>query len=211
MDLGGEPMLVRVVHRLSRARSLHEVIVATTTEAEDDSVAELAQARGWPCTRGSRDDVLDRYYRAAADRGADVAVRVTADCPFIEPVLVDRVVAALLGRWPDADLSSNVWPQRTFPRGLDAEAITSEVLARVWHEDDSPATREHVTAFIYKNPQRYRIVGVNGENDLSGHRWTVDTPEDWAFSQRLYHHFGHDRFAYRDVLSALGGIPNGPS
>jgi spore coat polysaccharide biosynthesis protein SpsF len=183
------------------------VIVATTTESQDDAVAELARARGWPCTRGSRDDVLDRYYRAAADHGADVVVRVTGDCPFIEPVLVDRVVAALLGGWPDIDLSCNIWPRRTFPRGLDAEALTAAALARVWHDDDSPATREHVTAYIYKNPQRYRIVGVHGEYDLSGHRWTVDTPEDWALAECLYHYFGHDQFRYGEVLSALARYP----
>ncbi len=207
MDLAGEPMLARVVRRLSRAQSLHEVIVATTTEAQDDAVAELARARGWPCIRGSRDDVLDRYYQAATDRMADLVVRVTGDCPFIEPILVDQVVAALLDGWPDVDLSSNVWPRRTFPRGLDAEALTSLALARVWREDHSPRTREHVTAHIYKNPQQYRIVGVQGENDLSEHRWTVDTCEDWALAECLYHHFGHDQFGYKDVLSALAQNP----
>ena len=160
LDLAGEPMLARVVHRVQRAASLQEVIVATTVQPADDAITQLCAGRGWPCARGSQDDVLDRYYQAATASQADVVVRITSDCPLIEPDVIDQVVGALLAGQPEVDYASNVQPPRTFPRGLDVEVIRFDALERAWREDVDPAWREHVTPYLYRHPERFRIHGV---------------------------------------------------
>lgn len=201
--LAGEPMLARCVGRLLHARTLDRVVVATTTGPEDDVIVDLCRSRGWPWFRGDRDDVLDRYVRAARHFGAGVVVRVTSDCPLIGPRVVDRVVGAL----GDADLASNVIPRHTWPRGLDAEAVRMEALERACREDCNPATREHVTLYIKRHPERFRLVPVNHDEDLSEMRWTVDTPDDYAFVSRVYEHFGHDAFHWREVVALVRSHP----
>lgn len=202
LDLAGEPMLARVVGRLSRAETVDQVVVATTVEPADRAVADLCVARGWPHTRGSEADVLDRYYQAATAHQADVVVRVTADCPMIDPEVIDEVVQALLDRQPDVDYVSNVVPTRSFPHGLDVEAFTAAALARAWREDDSPAWREHVTPFLYRRPDLFRTHCVVYPADHGAVRWTVDTPADFARAEAIYHHFGHDRFTWAEALAA---------
>jgi spore coat polysaccharide biosynthesis protein SpsF len=206
LDLAGEPMLARVVDRVHRAATIDEVVIATTTEPADDRLAAHCTDRGWPCFRGSQDDVLDRYYRAAREHRADVIVRITSDCPLIDPEILDQVVDALRLPRP-ADYACNFAPRRTFPRGLDAEAMTRETLDRLWTEDRNPAWREHVTQYLHHNLDRFAWRGVEHERDLSALRWTVDTPEDYDLIRRIYDALGHDRFSWRDVLALLDGHP----
>jgi spore coat polysaccharide biosynthesis protein SpsF len=206
-DVAGEPMLVRVVSRLRRAETLSEILVATTTEPADDAVQQICAARGWTCFRGSESDVLDRYYQAARLHGADVVVRVTADCPLIEPAEVERVVQEYLRRPEAVDYVCNFLPRRTYPRGLDTEVFSFEVLQRSWREDQNPAWREHVTEYLLRHPEAFRLRGVQNGEDLSALRWTVDTPEDLEFVRRIYNHFGHDRFFWREVLDLLARNP----
>ena len=207
LDLAGEPMLVRDMDRLSRAETLDEVVVATTVEPADEAIVDLCQERGWPCFRGSEKDVLDRYYRAAQEYQADAVVRITSDCPLIEPQVVDQVVKAFLERQPELDYASNTAPERTFPRGLDTEVMRFDALERAWREDDDPAWREHVTPYIRRHPERFQTYGVLNDEDLSRMRWTVDTPEDLAFVRRIYEHFGHDQFSWHEVLALLDRHP----
>jgi spore coat polysaccharide biosynthesis protein SpsF len=203
LDLAGEPVLARCVERTRRAQTLDEVVVATTVQPADEAIIELCRERGWPSFRGSEDDVLDRYYGAAKEYAADVVVRITSDCPLIEPVVVDRVVREFSERWPQVDYASNIVPERTFPRGLDIEVMRFATLERAWREDDNPAWREHVTPYIYRHPEEFRLHCVVNSVDYSDMRWTVDTPEDLAFVRQIYGHFGHDRFSWRDVLAVL--------
>jgi len=207
MDLAGEPMLARVVCRVGRARTLDAVIVATTVESADEAIERLCEARGWPCYRGSRDDVLDRYYQAARRHAAEAVVRVTADCPLVDPTVVDRVVAEFLRRQPGLDYASNGWPRMSFPRGLDTEVLRFDALERAWREDNNPAWREHVTPYLYQHPETFRLLEVPSDADYSHLRWTVDTPEDWNLIERIYRHFGHDRFSWEDVLELVGRHP----
>jgi spore coat polysaccharide biosynthesis protein SpsF len=207
LDLLGEPMLARVVNRTRQSRMLNEVVVATTVQPDDEAIVRLCSKRCWPWFRGSEDDVLDRYYQAARKHKADVIIRITSDCPLIEPEIVDRVVQEFLERQPEVDYASNTWPRRTFPRGLDAEVMRLDVLERAWHEDCNPAWREHVTPYIYRNPGRFRIHNVINQVDYSAMRWTVDTPEDLAFVRRIYDYFGHDCFSWREVLTVLEEHP----
>jgi spore coat polysaccharide biosynthesis protein SpsF len=206
-DLAGEPMLARVVRRTSRAARIDHVVVATTTDTSDDPVARLCAEQGWGTFRGSRDDVLDRYYRAALAHDAGAIVRITSDCPLIDPPLVDRVIERFLRRPPVLDYCSNVYPERTYPRGLDTEVVSISALERSWMEDRNPALREHVTQYILRHPDLFSIGGIRHETDLSAHRWTVDTPEDYSFVQQIYHHFGHDQFSWSEVLAYLEEHP----
>lgn len=206
-DLAGEPMLVRVVRRVRRAKRLDQVVVATTEEPADDAIAACCTQHGWPCFRGSRDDLLDRYYQAARQYGAEVIVRITSDCPMIDPGLIDRVVEAFLARQPGVHYAANSMPHKTFPRGLDTEAIRFDALERAWHEDDNPAWREHATCYIYRHPERFNLHCVVADGDYGWMRWTVDTPEDWQFVLRVYEHFGHDRFTWRDAVELLQECP----
>jgi spore coat polysaccharide biosynthesis protein SpsF len=207
LDLAGEPILGRVMNRTQRAQTLVEVVVATTVQPVDDAIVRLCAERGWPCFRGSEEDVLDRYYQTAMAHQADVVVRITSDCPLIEPEVIDRVVREFLDLQPEVDYSCNVLPRRTFPRGLDTEVMRFDVLERAWQEDHNLASREHVTPYIYHNPDLFRIHGVTNEVDYSHLRWTVDTPEDLDFVRRIYDHFGHDHFTWQEVLEVLEEHP----
>ena len=207
MDLAGEPMLMRVMNRARRADTVDELVVATTTRSADDQIARFCEQRGYLVFRGSEDDVLDRYYQAALFRKAETVVRITSDCPLIEPLVIDRVVGEFMSHTPDVDYVSNTL-QRSFPRGLDVEVMAFRALEKAWQEDRNAAWREHVTPYIYRNPERFRILNVASDNDYSQMRWTVDTPEDLAFVRRIYGHFGNDSFNWNEVLRALETHPD---
>ena len=207
MDLAGEPMLARVVDRTARAKSLDKAVVATTTEPVDDEIRKLCARRGYPCFSGSSEDVLDRYYRAATAVGAEAVVRITADCPLIDPEIVERVIRKFLNGQPNVDYACNSIPKDTYPRGLDTEVFRFDALERAWREDLNPAWREHVTPYVHENPGLFRLQGVTSDVDYSDMRWTVDTPEDMAFVRRIYEYFGHDRFSWREVISVLEEHP----
>jgi spore coat polysaccharide biosynthesis protein SpsF len=184
MDLLGQPVLGWVLRRLSLARTIADVVVATTTAPGDDELATWCGEHGWAVSRGSEDDVLDRYRETARGSGGDVIVRITSDCPLIDPAVVDSVVRALAGP-PPADYASNVLEERTFPRGLDAEAFTRAALEVAWKRDRNPAWREHVTPYLYRHPAEFHLRNVRNAEDHSDLRWTVDTPEDLAYIRAL--------------------------
>jgi spore coat polysaccharide biosynthesis protein SpsF len=206
LDLAGEPMLARVVARTQQAKTIDRTIVATTIEPEDEPIVALCRARGWAVSRGSRDDVLDRYYQAAVADGADPIVRITSDCPLIDPEVIDRVVERLTA---GVDYSSNINPTRTFPRGLDVEVFTFASLAAAWQDASDTSSREHVTPFLYRHPERFRIALVESERpEAADHRWSVDTPEDYELMRRILAHFGDQEFGWLDVLKLLDGHPD---
>ena len=205
-EISGRTMLARVVRRVRRAGLLDEVVVATTTAAGDGPIVQQCQRLEVACFCGQEDDVLDRYYRAAAAHGADVVVRITSDCPLIDPEVIDRVVGAFLDRRPD--YASNTM-RRTWPRGLDTEVITTPALNRAWREAPEPYQRVHVTPYLYQHPEHFRLLAVTGEEDLSEGRWTVDTREDLDFIRAVYQRMGgDDAFSWRDVRQLLGEEPS---
>lgn len=183
-DIGGEPMLSRVVARVGRASRVDAVVVATTTSPSDDVLASLANEQGWLLTRGSTDDVLDRYRQAVDEHGGDVILRVCSDCPLTSPEVIDRVIAAVAD--DDAvDYAANNFDPATYPKGLDVEAFTRAALDAAWSCDERPEWREHVSPFIRQHPERFRHADVRHSEDMSALRWTVDTPEDLALIRRL--------------------------
>jgi spore coat polysaccharide biosynthesis protein SpsF len=202
-DIAGEPMLARVVNRTRRAKTLDTVVVATTTETVDDAIIHLCRAHGWTCFRGSEQDLLDRYYQAASACKATAIVRITSDCPLIDPEIIDRVASELLFHYPEVDYASNNLT-RTFPRGLDVEAMIFEALQQAWREDRNPAWREHVTPYIYRHPEIFALRNVSSDDiDYSYMRWTVDTPDDLTFVRKIYGHLRNDAFTWREVLHLL--------
>lgn len=204
-DIGGRTMLARVVRRLSRARLVHQIVVATSLAEADDVISDECQRLLVPSFRGSEQDVLDRFQQAASTHGADVVVRITSDCPMIDPEIVDQVVAAFLEHRPD--YASNTLT-RTYPRGLDTEVMASTALRRAWEDATSGYQREHVTPYIYENPDRFRLLPVRGALDLSEGRWTVDTLDDLAFVRAVYARIGDaEGFGWRDTLELLAREP----
>lgn len=209
-DIGGKPMLSRVVERARRAALLNGVLVATTTNTDDDPVEGLCRERGYAYTRGHPTDVLDRYYQAANAEGADVIVRLTADCPVIDPAVIDQVISAFLAADPPVDFAANRLPDdRTFPIGLDTEVCSFPALARAWSEAKAPYQREHVMPYLYEPPGRFRTLLVRAPRDLSHLRWTVDTAEDLELLRRIYAHFApRDDFSWGEVLALVERSPS---
>jgi spore coat polysaccharide biosynthesis protein SpsF len=209
LPLLGEPMLTRVMRRAARARTLAAVVVAPTTLPEDDAIVALAEAEGWPVERGSETDLLERYLGAARAQGAETIVRITSDCPLIDPEVIDRTVDAF--RASEVDYASNTLEPATYPRGLDVEVVSREALERAGREDRDPAWREHATPYIYRHPERFRLLRVPAEDtvdDRADQRWSVDTPEDHAFVERIYAAFGRDDFTWREALAVVEAHPS---
>jgi spore coat polysaccharide biosynthesis protein SpsF len=206
-DIQGEPMLALLLRRLERAQRVERIVVATSTEDGDEPVAVLAGELGFRSHRGHRDDVLGRLAEAA-DGHEGTIVRVTGDCPLIDPGVVDAVIA-LLERSAGCAYASNVEP-RTYPDGLDVEAMPARVLAEVAVEATDPADREHVTAMIRRSPWRWPRAGLEGVGDLAALRWTVDTESDLQFVRALIGRLGDRRYqaGVREIREAALRAPS---
>jgi len=203
----GKPMLFHEIERVSRAKKIDDIVIATTELPQDDKIISLCKENSWNYFRGSEDDVLDRYYKAASAFHADVVVRITADCPLIEPELIDKIINVFLENMPHIDFVSNSLPVQTFPRGLDAEVMSMAALKKAWLEDKNPRWREHVTTYIERNPTKFIIKGFTHTENLSKLRWTVDMPEDLKFVRKIYNFFKNNQFSWNDVLDLLKQHP----
>jgi len=208
-SIQGEPMLTWVVDRAMLAKTLAEVIVATTTDESDDAIVKHCHVRNFSVIRGDPEDVLDRYWKTAEAFNAEIIVRLTADCPLIDPELIDETVNALVQAEKPVDFAATRLPwQRTYPIGLDVEVCTREALRTAWKEAEEIHQREHVMPFIYENPERFNIVLLNAEKDYGNLRWTVDTKEDLDFVRELATRLpDHNSFRWRDILSLVTGDP----
>ncbi|MFH1265020.1 MAG: glycosyltransferase family protein [Planctomycetota bacterium] len=205
LDLAGRTMLARVVRRVGRAALIDEVMVATADAPDDDAIVEECRRLRVPCFRGSEHDVLDRFHRAAIAHRADVVVRITADCPLIDPEVTDRVIRAFVDERPD--YASNIL-RRTYPRGLDTEVMTAAALVRASSEAGEAYQRTHVTPYLYQHPKSFRLLSVAGVEDLSAHRWTVDSPRDLQFARAVYQRMaGDDAFSWHDVCRLVAEEP----
>jgi spore coat polysaccharide biosynthesis protein SpsF len=208
-DIAGLPMLAHVVNRVRRAKLIDEVVVATTIDPSDDPIEEYCLRNEIDFYRGSLFDVLDRYYECALEYEADVVVRITADCPVIDPAVVDLTVKEFLER--GVDFAANRLPppwHRTFPIGLDTEVCSMAALERAWLEATEKHEREHVMPFLYVEPGRFKIYQVDTDPNYGGMRWTVDTPEDLAFIRKVFEAFaGRDDFSWLEVLKLVQERP----
>ena|SRR5690554_1274855 len=204
----GKPLLEYQLERLARVRTADMVVVATTGKEQDEPVVELCRRLGIRFFRGPEEDVLARYYLAAREYRAQTVARITADCPLIDPAVVDRVFRFYLNHKGKFDYVSNV-RRRTYPRGMDTEVFSFRALEESYRETRREAEREHVTIFIKEHPERYRLGGVEYEKNFSRHRWTVDTMEDFQLIERIITALypENPEFTLEDCLRLLARYP----
>lgn len=208
LPIGGRPMFSYQIERLRRCRRVDRIVVATTTQPADDALVNFCRSEGIDCTRGSESDVLSRYAQAAEAFGATVVVRITSDCPLLDPQLVDDAIDAF-GADGSVDYLSNMIAP-SWPYGMAVEVMSRKALDEAAQEAKDPAEREHVTPFIYWRPQRYRLKSLTRQPDLSAHRWTVDTPEDFKLVSLILTalHPQRPAFDMPDVLELLAAHPD---
>jgi glutamate-1-semialdehyde aminotransferase/spore coat polysaccharide biosynthesis protein SpsF (cytidylyltransferase family) len=198
--INGRPMLGHVLQRLQKSQHLDKIIVATTIEEEDNIIASFCEEYRIAYYRGSEKDVLDRYYKAAREAESNAIVRITADCPLLDPQVVDRVVGKYLE--DECDYASNAI-ERTYPDGLDVEVFSFNVLETAWKKANLPSEREHVTPYIWKNDENFDISHVKLDRNLSQFRWTVDELEDLIFVREVYSHLDDGDYNFESVLDIV--------
>ncbi|MGE5370806.1 MAG: cytidylyltransferase domain-containing protein [Solirubrobacterales bacterium] len=208
LDLCGRPVIYHVIDRVLQSRHINRIVIATTVEPGDDVIVKTIDGYhpNVSVFRGSQDDVLDRYYQAASQSNADLVVRITSDCPLIDPVITDSVIDAYSrGAY---SYVSNIG-ERSFPRGLDTEVFSFAALETAWRDARLPDEREHVTPFIRNHPERFPAFNLASPIDCSRYRWTLDTSDDWAFIKAIYQRLyqGNSYFEYEAVLRLLEQHP----
>jgi spore coat polysaccharide biosynthesis protein SpsF len=206
MPILGEPMLLRQIERVRNSKKIDQILIATSTEPSDDLIENLCQSHKINCFRGSLNDVLDRYYCAAKFYGADQVVRLTGDCPLIDPQIIDQTINHhSKGNY---DYTSNAI-EPTFPDGLDVEVMTFTCLEEAWKDATIPSHREHVTRFFYTQPNKFKLGLVKSDIDFSHFRWTVDEPIDLELVNDIYQslYFKNSMFTFSDVLEYLEKNP----
>lgn len=206
-DIAGRRLIERVIDRVSATPGIATIVVATTTEPEDDVLVEfLRHEPRCHVFRGSLEDVLDRYYQCSLEHGAAVVVRVTADDPLKDPQIILHAMQTLQAD-PGLDYCSNTL-EASYPEGLDIEVFRFSALERAWREARLASEREHVTPFIWKHPQLFRLTNFRFERDLSAWRWTVDKPNDLQFMREVFGHFAAQPLVrYQDVIAWLEANP----
>lgn len=204
----GKPLLEYQIERLRRVKSADEIIIATTTNDTDLPLVQLCECLRIPYFRGSEEDVLSRYYGAASEHNLDIIVRVTSDCPLIDPLVIDKVIGFYLEHRSRYDYISNSL-KRSYPRGMDTEVFSFVVLEEAYLEAQAQPAREHVTPFLYQHPERYRLGNVALEKDESVQRWTVDTREDFELIRRILEALYpvNPEFTLEDILALLLKYP----
>jgi len=205
----GRPMLDQQIERLKRVTKADSVVVATSTAFGDNAVESLCTDLAVPCYRGSENDVLSRYYDAAVSAGADIIVRVTGDCPLIDPQLIDDIVERYLAEPDSLDYISNT-VERTYPRGLDTEVFSMNALTRAHNEAKAQPEREHVTPYIWQHPDKFAVAAFTNDKDYSHHRWTVDTVQDLVLVQKMFEALypNQPNFTWHDCLALLDKHPD---
>ncbi|MCI8566628.1 MAG: NTP transferase domain-containing protein [Lachnospiraceae bacterium] len=199
-------ILEHIVLRLKHANCIDTICIATTTNAEDDIIEDTVQGMEVAIYRGSESDVLDRFYQAAKMTKADIICRVTADDPFKDPEIVDNFMGDFLKGGYDY-LSNTIKP--TYPEGIDIEIFHFNALEKAWKEATLPSEHEHVTPYIWKRPDIFRLYNEVYEEDLSDMRWTLDKAEDWVFVQQIYEYLYKEKglFLMKDILELLKKHP----
>jgi len=207
MMLAGKTVLEHVVERVSRAKLVDDIVVATTTDINDSKIVELCTKKGIKVFCGPEDDVLDRYYQAAKHYGIDNVIRITSDCPLIDPDIIDGTVRLYLDS--GSDYVSNGLDE-TFPDGLDVEVISFKALNIAWEKAALLSEREHVTPYIRNNNESFKIASYRNDVDLSAKRWTLDMPEDLEFIRRIMDGIYADNpeFSMNDVLEYIRNNPD---
>ncbi|MBI4843589.1 MAG: glycosyltransferase family protein [Nitrospirae bacterium] len=207
MMIEGESLLGHLVHRIKASKYVNDIIIATTTKQADDEIVRFAEGNNLKFYRGSEQDVLDRFYKAAIEYKAETIVRVTPDCPMLDPEVMDLVILKFLEG--DFDYAANILPP-SYPDGLDTEVFSFKALEKAWKEAGLPSEREHVTQYIIDHPELFRLSNIiKAGEDLSWMRWTVDHQEDLDFAREIFRrlHKPGRIFYMNDILRLLEEEP----
>lgn len=203
LDIMGKPMLLHIYERLQQCKEVDNIIIATTIGKNDDLVAKLANDNNIKYFRGSEDNVLERYYMAAKEYSLDIVIRITADCPVIDPIIIDEMVRIFKRK--DYTVVSNAGYEtfRTFPRGLDAEIFKFSILEEAYNNATETYEKEHVTPYLYDNYKN--IYYYKSKNNNAEFRWTVDTKEDFKLITEIYKNLytGKHNFYYDDIIELM--------
>lgn len=204
--LVGEPMIYRQIERIKRSKTIDKLVVATSSEPSDDAIEQFCIARNIEYFRGDLNNVLSRYYHGALSVNATTVVRLTADCPVIDPNVIDVIVTKHLEE--GNDYTSNTRPA-TFPDGLDCEVLQFSALEKAHLEATSDFDKEHVTPFIANHHGIFKVACYQNSEDLSHHRWTVDNPEDFQLVEFIYNQLFADnpQFSSDDIYALLDKHP----
>lgn len=206
MVIEGDSLLGHLVRRVKASKYVNSIIIATTTKEEDNAIVSFARNNNLEFYRGSEDDVLDRFYKTAIKYDVETIVRVTPDCPLLDPKIMDLVISQYIGG--NYDFVCNTMPS-TYPDGLDTEVFSFKTLERVWNEAKKPSEREHVTPYIYSHPELFKIYNCTNHINTSGMRWVVDEAADYKFIAEVYKrlHREGEIFYMDDILDLLSKHP----
>lgn len=210
LDLCGKSVLEHVISRVGHSKKIDKIVVATSVDQKNDAIRDFCSLNNFDCFSGSEDDVLDRYYKAALAFGVgegDYVIRITADCPIIDPIIIDQIIDRI--NTAKADYVSNDL-EPSFPNGVDCEIMRFESLKKAWEQAELKFEREHVTQYIIRRPEMFKLENVKNDVDLSNMRWTLDHPEDftlisWIF-EKLYR--PNSIFNTNQVLELLNNNKN---
>lgn len=201
-EIIGMPMLIRQIERIKRSKKIDKLIIATSTDEEDNQIEKIANEYGVECFRGSLDNVLDRFYQATQRYKAEHIVRLTGDCPLLDWEVIDKVIELHLTEKNDYT-SNTIKP--TFPDGLDVEIMKFNILKEAWEKSNKKSEQEHVTLYIHSRPEKFKLGCLINTEDLSSLRWTVDEPEDFLFIEEIYKclYSQKSNFSTQDILNLL--------
>jgi len=206
-QIEGKPMLWHVINRIKKIKC-DEIVVVTTKRKIDDEIIEIAKKQKVKIFRGKTNDVLDRFYQASLKLKADVIVRITADCPLIDPIESQKILNKFLKG--NFDYISN--DSETYPNGLDTECFSFETLKKAWEESNLKSEKEHVTSYIWNNPKKFKIHTIHHKNKkkIDHLRWSVDYPDDLEFVRQVYSKLYKKQkiFLMKDVLNLIKKDPN---
>jgi spore coat polysaccharide biosynthesis protein SpsF len=205
----GRPLLEYQIERVRRSRFIHQIVIATTNKESEQPIIDLCNRLFVAYYRGSEQDVMSRYWEAAMRYKATVVVRLTSDCPLIDPEIIDANIAEYLSKINLYDYVSNTI-ERTFPRGLDVEVMSMKALDQANREARNIVHREHVTPYIYLHPDKFTLGSVKNTLDVSSYRLTVDTEEDFQLIKRLIHHLSDKKIesvTFEDIICLLQENP----
>jgi spore coat polysaccharide biosynthesis protein SpsF len=201
-EIEGRTMFERVVDRVMLSKKIDDFIIATTTNKNDGKIVELCDKNGWEYHRGITGEVLGQFCSIIMLNNADAIVRITGDCPLIDPQIMDDVIGKYLSLLPNISYVSNV-VERTYPRGLDVEIISRDALNKSLLVANSQPDREHVTLYVRQHPEEFKVANVTNEKDYSNMRWCVDDQQDLDFIRKVYHYFKSEQFGWKDAIALL--------
>lgn len=205
-EVNGKPLLTYQLERIAQSNLIDKVVIATTIASKDDIIVEFCKKNSLEYYRGSENDVLSRYYETAEQYGGDIIVRLTSDCPIIDPSIVDETIQYYIES--NYDYVSNTI-ERTYPRGLDTEVFSKEALEKAYKEATLSRDKEHVTAYMYSNPERFKLGYIKNKQDYSNYRWTIDTIEDFKLIELILKELYEENsiFYMSDVIELLKKYP----